>query len=68
MAEIHNTRKRMPLILPKDAYSDWLSGSADQAENWLTPYPSDIMDAYRISTYVNYPEHNDPRCIAELAQ
>lgn len=40
MAEIHNSKKRMPLILAKDAYQIWLAGSAAEAENCLEPYPS----------------------------
>src|SRR4030095_10163225 len=31
LAEIHNAKQRMPLILPPDAVDTWLSGTREQA-------------------------------------
>lgn len=67
MAEIHNSKKRMPLIVPKEAYQAWLAGSEEQADHCLVPYPDNILEAYPVSTYVNNPGHNEPKCIEPLA-
>ena len=58
MKPIHN---RMPVILPKDAESRWLSG-ADYNEvcELLRPYPTEQMSAYPVSRAVNTPSHDSP--------
>lgn len=53
MANIHN---RMPVILPKSKWDRWLDTSltdGDEIETFLTQFPSDQMDAHRVSTEVN---------------
>jgi putative SOS response-associated peptidase YedK len=57
---------RMPLIIPREGYRDWLSGTTEEAVRWIRPYPAELLEAYPVSTYVNNPSHNDPRCIAPL--
>ena len=57
---------RMPVILPQAAYPDWLSGSTDAAARWIKPFTEEPLQAVAISTYVNNPQHNDPRCVAPL--
>jgi putative SOS response-associated peptidase YedK len=63
MRPIHD---RMPVILPEDDYARWLDPSLDAPESLLPllrPYPSEAMDAYRVSTYVNSPTHDAPLCV-----
>ena len=60
VARIHN---RMPVILPPDAYEPWLSGEAVP----LGPYPADAMTAHPVSTLVNKPANDDPRCVEPVA-
>jgi putative SOS response-associated peptidase YedK len=60
---IHN---RMPLILGEDDYDQWLDPALqrpDALQPLLRPLPSDQMTAEKISTYVNSPANDDPRCI-----
>ena len=66
MAEIHNTRQRMPVIISPDSYKDWLEVAADEAQHYCHPYAADKMTAYKISTYVNNPNNNDAKCIEKL--
>ena len=64
---LHN---RMPVILyPKD-YDLWLDPGVQEAESLqplLCPYPSEVMIAYPISTWVNKPSNEGPRCIEPMA-
>ncbi len=60
VAAIHD---RMPLILPPDAYGPWLAGE----DIPLAPYPADDMHAYPVSTLVNRPANDDPRCIEPVS-
>lgn len=66
MAEIHNSKKRMPAILRREDVATWLSGPAPQARQVLTPYPADLMVAYRVGTRVNSPKNDDPQLIEPL--
>jgi putative SOS response-associated peptidase YedK len=58
MATIHS---RMPVILPKDCYTQWLDPSPQppsRFESLLVPYPSKEMIAVPISKLVNKPEND----------
>jgi putative SOS response-associated peptidase YedK len=55
IAEIHD---RMPAILPPSAYTRWLSDEPDPRD-LLTPFPSEPMRIWAISTRVNKPENDD---------
>lgn len=65
MAPIHN---RMPVILERQAESLWLSNDApmDELTNLLTPFPSDLMKAFAISTKVNSPAYDTPDVMAPV--
>jgi putative SOS response-associated peptidase YedK len=63
VAEIHNSKRRMPAILEKADREAWLSGTAEQAWETLTPYPDDLMRAWPVSTRVNAPQNNDASLI-----
>jgi putative SOS response-associated peptidase YedK len=50
--DIHNTGNnphRMPAILAREAQEVWLKGSPEEARAVLTPYPADLMAAWRVS-------------------
>jgi putative SOS response-associated peptidase YedK len=55
MAEIHNSAKRMPVILDKTAEQLWidLSTSASDALSLLKPCPDGVLSAYTIGPLVN---------------
>ena len=62
MAPIHD---RMPVILPVSAYDRWLDPDdpvSDQ-QSLLKPFQPDELAAYPISTYVNSPKNQGPKCI-----
>ncbi len=50
---------RMPVMLPPEAYGPWLAGE----DVPLAPYPADDMTAHPVSTLVNRPANDDPRCV-----
>ncbi|MDD9990852.1 MAG: SOS response-associated peptidase [Rhodospirillales bacterium] len=60
VAPVHG---RMPVILPPDAYGPWLAGD----DVPLVPYPADAMTAHPVSTLVNRPANDDPRCVEPVA-
>ncbi len=67
MAPIHD---RMPVILSPDDYDRWLDPAIQKPEHLqplLRPYPSDAMVAYPVTTHVNNPKNEDPRCIVPAA-
>ncbi len=55
MAEIHNSARRMPVILDKSSEKRWIDISTTHTEalNLLTPCPSYILRAHTISPLVN---------------
>lgn len=63
MAEIHNDKKRMPLILPEQAFNAWLGGDAQAASAAVLPFPASRMAAWPVSTRVNSPRNNDASCL-----
>ena len=66
-ATIHN---RMPVILPAAAYDLWLDPNVQRAaevQPLLGPFPAEQMTAYAVSTHVNSPRNDDPKCIAPAA-
>ncbi len=55
-----------PVVLPRDAESDWLAADLDTRKELCQPYPKDDLDAYEISTRVNNPGNDDPEVIEPL--
>jgi putative SOS response-associated peptidase YedK len=55
MAEIHNSAKRMPVILNKTSEAIWLgqSSTVSDALTVLRPCPADILQAHSISPLIN---------------
>lgn len=65
LSEIHN---RMPVILSDGEFELWLSKEkvdASLLKALLDPFPSEEMEAYRVSTYVNNPSNEGKRCLTE---
>lgn len=65
---IHN---RMPVILPRQAYGQWLDPAeqkAEQLQGLLKPYPADEMTAYPVSTVVNNPTNETPACVKPISE
>ena len=60
VAPVHG---RMPVILPPEACGPWLAGE----DVPLIPYPADAMTAHPVSTHVNRPANDDPRCVEPIA-
>ena len=73
-ATIHNTGKRMPVILPtKEAEQAWLNPQLSQEAvlNLCRPIENNLMDAYTVSRIItsknpNVPEAIEPFAYAEL--
>ena len=66
LAPIHN---RMPIILPREKEELWLdTGFDDQATltSVLIPHPGEDMDAYEVSTMVNYARNDGPEVLARV--
>jgi putative SOS response-associated peptidase YedK len=71
MAELHN---RMPVILAPADFTEWLGTGRDasameqaQLRHLLHPYPSERMQAWPVSTYVNRPGNEGARCSERTA-
>jgi putative SOS response-associated peptidase YedK len=60
MAEIHNTKKRMPFILENSKLDAWLDNlaSKDTIQSLFNPYDENLMTAYKISKEVNSSKNN----------
>jgi putative SOS response-associated peptidase YedK len=67
MADIHNSKKRMPVVLEKGSETTWLDISSGKAElsELMRPYPSEVLKAHTISDLVNRKtaERNSPDVI-----
>lgn len=63
LAPIHD---RMPVILAREAYGDWLGTGikdATQLLNLLKTYPESEMETWRVGPAVNSPKNDGPECI-----
>ena len=65
MSRIHD---RMPVILRAKDPERWLNADAGQEEllSLLPPCPDEMLEAYPVSSRVNYSKNNGPNCIARL--
>ena len=60
VAPVHD---RMPVILPAEAFGPWLAGETVP----LGPCSPETMTIHPVSTLVNKPVNDDPRCIEPVA-
>lgn len=62
---------RMPVILEPPAFDPWLEPSQQERarlQPLLAPYAGEGLAFFPVSTHVNRPAHDDPACIAPLAE
>jgi len=61
LAPVHH---RMPVIVAPAEYDTWLDRETppDHARTLLRPFPPDTMVRWPVSTLVNSPRNDDPRC------
>jgi putative SOS response-associated peptidase YedK len=64
LAGIHD---RMPVILPADAYDQWLSPLDPDPRDLLMPYPSEPMVVWPISPRVNKTDNDDGAILERIA-
>ncbi|RYY64833.1 MAG: SOS response-associated peptidase [Chitinophagaceae bacterium] len=57
MARIHNTKQRMPVILPREAWSRWLDPELpkEQVQELLCPCPEGFLQAHTIDRAIGRP-------------
>ncbi len=63
MSTIHD---RMPVILHEKDESKWLDPEfkdTNKLRSLLQPFPSSMMEAYEVSSIVNSPKNETPKCI-----
>ena len=55
LALIHNSKKRMPVVLDRDAEKKWISSgtSDDEALSLLKACPEEVLKAHMISNLIN---------------
>jgi putative SOS response-associated peptidase YedK len=67
---IHNTKKRMPLILPDNGIDAWLNPDtpAGIIQELIQPCPESMIKAHTVSRNVNNPgkNHNVPESMLEV--
>ena len=59
LAEVHNTFGRMPAILRRDEYEQWLMGPVSRASSLLRTYPRDAMVTHAVSHRVESLQDDD---------
>jgi putative SOS response-associated peptidase YedK len=66
MAMVHNTKKRMPVILQRDDEKKWLDKglSRDEIKSMLSPYEDRQMEAYTVSRLITSKDQD--RNVAEV--
>jgi putative SOS response-associated peptidase YedK len=65
LAEVHNAKQRMPALLSAEAQASWLFGSPAEARAVLTPYPDELMVAWKVSRRVNNPKFANEASLTE---
>jgi putative SOS response-associated peptidase YedK len=68
VSSIHD---RMPVLLPREAWDDWLDPELDDPEylqSLLEPAPDDVLDMYPISTRVNNVRNEGPELLEPAAE
>ncbi len=62
LAPVAAVHDRMPVVLPAETWDLWLDPGASDVAALLSP-PVPELVAQAVSTYVNDPKHDDPRCL-----
>lgn len=60
MEKIHNTKKRMPLILPNEKLNDWLNeySTVSTVKSLIQPYSDGLLDAHTVSPLASLSREN----------
>lgn len=68
MAQIHNTKKRMPVILPKEREREWIKNDLSEADimGLARPLDEDLMEAHPIGRLITSKSAN--RNVPEIQQ
>ncbi|MEJ0087370.1 MAG: SOS response-associated peptidase [Pseudomonadota bacterium] len=66
MAKIDNEEQRMPAILRREDAETWLTGTPNAARAVLTPFPGELLRAFKVSGRVNSPKNDDAALLEEL--
>ena len=62
VSPISNIHNRQPFLLSEDSIQPWLEGKHILKDNM-----SKNISIHQVSTYVNSPSHNDPKCIQPIS-
>ena len=68
LTEVH---PRMPLVLPRDRWADWLDPDRDDVQQLAQPTPPDVVEALElrpVGTAVNNVRNNGPQLEARVEQ
>ncbi len=68
---LESIHPRMPVILRPDQYDRWLSSDTTpvpQLEQLLQTFPTEEMQAFPVSSYVNKVAHDSPECIVPVQE
>ncbi len=62
---VRKVHSRMPVIIPLEDIEKWLSLEQDMDDllDCLKPFPPEMMEMWPVSTLVNKPGFDSPRCI-----
>jgi putative SOS response-associated peptidase YedK len=66
LAEIH---QRMPFVLPRERWADWLDPAREDVADLVTPTPPDLVETLElrpVSTLVNNVANNGPELEARV--
>jgi len=70
MEKIHNLKKRMPVILPRDRENEWINPnlSDESVNSLLIPFPEELMEGYTVSRKIvgKNPDPSDPLLIEKV--
>jgi putative SOS response-associated peptidase YedK len=66
LAEIDNMTRRMPVILAREQYATWLSGSVSDGTSLMVTYPQTGMVCHPVGPHINHLEFEDPGLISPV--
>jgi putative SOS response-associated peptidase YedK len=67
---LQHIHPRMPVVLQPGLYEQWIDSSLtepDAVDEIVRRRPTDIFEAYPVSTYVNKPSQNSSQCVEEIS-
>ncbi len=66
----YSSSNAITLLLKQQDYGLWLDPQVQSPvllQDLLSPYPSEDMKSYEVSSFVNNPKHNSHQCIEAVA-